>query len=124
MSRLCSLAVLGCLLPLALAPAAYAEGRPPDAGGTACTYRVAEAPPYDTPQGHVRVHYVGDPADRDSPAAASTRVGGVPDWIVSVGESFDPRGKPRGRSTLEAIVVFRNETGGGVRPAVVFQRSF
>jgi type II secretory pathway pseudopilin PulG len=44
--------------------------------------------------------------------------------IVSVGESFDPRGKPRGRSTLEAIVVFRNETGGGVRPAVVFQRSF
>jgi hypothetical protein len=89
MSRLGSLAVLGCLLPLALAPAASAEGRPPDAGATACTYRVAEAPPYDTPQGHVRVHYVGDPADRDSPAPASTRVGGVPDWIVSVGESAE-----------------------------------
>ncbi len=32
------------------------------------------------------MHYVADPADRDSPAAASTRVGGVPDWVVSVGE--------------------------------------
>ena len=89
MLRRCSLAVLGLLLPLALSPAARAEGRPPDAGGTVCTYRVAEAPPYDTPQGHVRVHYVADPADRDSPAAASTRVGGIPDWIVSVGESAE-----------------------------------
>ena len=86
MSRRRPLAVLGLLLTLALAPAARAEGRPPDAGGTVCTYRVAEAPPYDTPQGHVRVHYVADPADRDSPALGSTRVGGVPDWIVSVGE--------------------------------------
>ena len=86
MSRRRPLAVLGLLLALALAPAAHAEGRPPDAGGTVCTYRVAEAPPYDTPQGHVRVHYVADPADRDSPAPTSTRVGGVPDWVVSVGE--------------------------------------
>ena len=86
MSRRRPLAVLGLLLTLALAPAAHAEGRPPDAGGTICTYRVAEAPPYDTPQGHVRVHYVADPADRDSPAPASTRVGGVPDWVISVGE--------------------------------------
>ena len=86
MSRRRPLAALALLLTLGLAPAAHAEGRPPDAGGTVCTYRVAEAPPYDTPQGHVRVHYVADPADRDSPAPASTRVGGVPDWIVSVGE--------------------------------------
>ena len=86
MSRRRPLAVLGLLLALAFAPAAHAEGRPPDAGGTICTYRVAEAPPYDTPQGHVRVHYVVDPADRDSPAPISTRVGGVPDWVVSVGE--------------------------------------
>jgi hypothetical protein len=89
MLRRLSFAVLGFLLPLALSPAARAEGRPPDAGGTVCTYRVAEAPPYDTPQGHVRVHYVADPGDRDSPAAASTRVGGVPDWIVSAGESAE-----------------------------------
>ena len=50
-----------------------------------CTYRVPEAPPYDTPEGHVRVHYVADPADRDSPSPASSRVAGVPDWIVAVG---------------------------------------
>ena len=50
-------------------PRAHADGRPPDASGTVCTYRVAEAPPYDTPQGHVRVHYVADPADRRQPVA-------------------------------------------------------
>jgi hypothetical protein len=86
MSRPRPIAVLGLLLALVLAPVAHADGRPPDAGGTICTYRVAEAVPYDTPQGHVRVHYVADPADRDSPAPAATRVGGVPDWVVSVGE--------------------------------------
>ena len=68
---------------------AHADGRPPDASGTVCTYRVPEAPPYDTPQGHVRVHYVADPADRDSPALASTRVAGVPDWVVAVGEAAE-----------------------------------
>src|SRR4029077_16963646 len=89
MSRCCLVGVLGLLLSLAGAPADRADGRPPDASGTVCTYRVPEAPAYDTPQGHVRVHYVADPADRDSPAAASTRVGGVPDWVVSVGESAE-----------------------------------
>ena len=89
MSRCYLVGVLGLLLSLAGAPAARADGRPPDAGGTVCTYRVPEAPPYDTPQGHVRVHYVADPADRDSPALASTRVGGVPDWIVEVGEAAE-----------------------------------
>ena len=54
-----------------------------------CTYRVAEAPPYDTPQGHVRVHYVADSGRPDSPALAATRVAGVPDWVVSVGEAAE-----------------------------------
>jgi hypothetical protein len=89
MSRPCLFAVLGLLVTLATAPLARADGRPPDASGTICTYRVAEAPPYDTPQGHVRVHYVADPADSDSPALVSTRVGGVPDWVVAVGEAAE-----------------------------------
>ena len=84
---------LGVLGPAARARARARRprggARPPDAGGTVCTYRVAEAPPYDTPQGHIRVHYVADPADRDSPAPTSTRVGGVPDWIVAVGEAAE-----------------------------------
>src|SRR4029077_12791669 len=92
MSRCCLVGVLGLLLSLAGAPADRADGRPPDASGTVCTYRVPEAPAYDTPQGHVRVHYVADPADRDSPAPASTRVGGVPDWIVAVGEAAERAG--------------------------------
>ena len=65
---------------------AQADGRPSDASGTVCTYRVAEAPPYDTPQGHIRVHYVADSADPASPALTATRVAGVPDWVVSAGE--------------------------------------
>lgn len=89
MSRRCVLGVIGLLVTLASAPLARADGRPPDASGTVCTYRVPEAPPYDTPQGHVRVHYVADPADRDSPALASTRVGGVPDWVVAAGEAAE-----------------------------------
>jgi hypothetical protein len=89
MWRRCSLRLLALGLSLVAAPAALADGRPPDAGGTVCTYRVAEATPYDTPQGHVRVHYVADPADPDSPALTSTRVGGVPDWIVSAGEAAE-----------------------------------
>ena len=89
MSRRCLVGVLGLLAGLALAPLAHADGRPPDASGTVCTYRVPEAPPYDTAQGHVRVHYVADPADRDSPSTASTRVAGVPDWIVAVGDAAE-----------------------------------
>lgn len=89
MSRLRLAGLLVLLVSLASAPAARADGRPPDASGTVCTYRVPEATPYDTPQGHVRVHYVADPADRDSPAPGSTRVGGVPDWIVAVGEAAE-----------------------------------
>jgi hypothetical protein len=89
MSRRCLLGVIGLLMTLASAPLAHAEGRPPDASGSVCTYRVPEAPPYDTPQGHVRVHYVADPVDRDSPALASTRVGGVPDWVVAAGEAAE-----------------------------------
>ncbi|HET6171062.1 MAG TPA: hypothetical protein VFD90_00565 [Gaiellales bacterium] len=89
MSRRCLVGVLGLVLSLAAAPLARADGRPPDASGTVCTYRVPEAAPYDTPQGHVRVHYVADPADRDSPASASTRVGGVPDWVVAAGEAAE-----------------------------------
>jgi hypothetical protein len=89
MSHRCLVGVLGLLLSLGAAPLARADGRPPDASGTVCTYRVPEAPPYDTPQGHVRVHYVADPADPDSPSLASTRVAGVPDWIVSVGEAAE-----------------------------------
>jgi hypothetical protein len=54
-----------------------------------CTYRVPEAPAYDTPQGHLRVHTSPIPPTRDSPALASTRVGGVPDWIVAVGEAAE-----------------------------------
>jgi hypothetical protein len=83
------LGLLGLVLSLAAAPAARADGRPPDASGTVCTYRVAEAPPYDTPQGHVRVHYVADPADPDSPSLASTDVPGVPDWVVFAGEAAE-----------------------------------
>jgi hypothetical protein len=89
MSRRRLVGVLGLLAGLAVAPLAHAEGRPPDASGTVCTYRVPEAPPYDTAEGHVRVHYVADPADRDSPPAAASRVAGVPDWIVSVGEAAE-----------------------------------
>ncbi len=80
------LGMLVAVLALAVAPFAQADGRPSDASGTVCTYRVPEAPPYDTPQGHIRVHYVADPADSASPALTSTRVAGVPDWIVSAGE--------------------------------------
>src|SRR3954454_11014203 len=83
------LGVLAVVLSLAAPAVAHADTRPTDAIGTVCTYRVPEAPPYDTPQGHVRVHYVADPADRDSPAPTITRVGGVPDWIVAVGEAAE-----------------------------------
>ena len=76
MWRRCLVGVLGLLSLGAMAPLAHADGRPPDASGTVCTYRVPEAPPYDTPEGHVRVHYVADPADRDSPSPASSRVAG------------------------------------------------
>jgi hypothetical protein len=89
MSRRCLVGVLGLLLSLMAAPLARADGRPPDASGTVCTYRVPEAPPYDTPQGYVRVHYVADPADRDSPSLTSTLVAGVPDWVVEVGEAAE-----------------------------------
>jgi Tfp pilus assembly protein PilX len=44
--------------------------------------------------------------------------------IIAVGEAFDPRGRPRGRATIEAIVFLRNQPGGGVRPIITFQRSF
>jgi hypothetical protein len=84
-----SLAALGLALSLALVPSAQADGRPPDAAGTVCTYRVPEAPPYDTAQGHVKVHYVADRADRDAPQPASTRVAGVPDWVVAVGDAAE-----------------------------------
>ncbi len=83
------LALLGLAAALVLAPSAQADGRPPDAAGTVCTYRVPEATPYDTPQGHIRVHYVADPADRDAPDLASTRVAGVPDWVVAVGDAAE-----------------------------------
>jgi hypothetical protein len=43
--------------------------------------------------------------------------------IFAVGESFDAGGKPRGRATIEAIVFFRNEPGGGLRPIITFQRT-
>jgi hypothetical protein len=86
MSRRPLLGPLVLALVLAAAPGAHADGRPPDASGTVCTYRVAEAAPYDTPQGHIRVHYVADPADPASPALSSTRVAGVPDWVVSAGD--------------------------------------
>ena len=89
MSRRRLLALLILALSLAAVPAARADGRPPDASGTVCTYRVPEATPYDTPEGHIRVHYVADPADGDSPALASTRVAGVPDWIVATGEAAE-----------------------------------
>jgi hypothetical protein len=89
MSRRCLVGVLGLLLSLAASPSAHADGRPPDASGAVCTYRVPEAPPYDTPQGHVRVHYVADPADPDSPPPAATRVAGVPDWVVAVGDAAE-----------------------------------
>jgi hypothetical protein len=89
MSRRWPLPTVGLALALLVAPGARADGRPPDAAGTVCTYRVAEAPPYDSPQGHVRVHYVADPAERDSPALGSTRVTGVPDWVVSIGEAAE-----------------------------------
>ena len=81
--------LLVVVLALAAPALAHADGRPPDASGTVCTYGVPEAPPYDTPQGHVRVHYVTDPASPDSPAPTSTRVAGVPDWIVSTGEDAE-----------------------------------
>jgi hypothetical protein len=83
------LVLLALVTALAAAPAARADGRPTDASGTVCTDRVPEAPPYDTPEGHVRVHYVADPADGDSPSPTSTRVAGVPDWIVSAGEAAE-----------------------------------
>jgi hypothetical protein len=89
MSRRRLLAFLGVALSLAVVPSAHADGRPPDAAGTVCTYRVPEAPPYDTPQGHVRVHYVADPADPDAPRPASTLVAGVPDWVVAVGDAAE-----------------------------------
>ena len=43
--------------------------------------------------------------------------------IIAVGESFDAAGKPRGRTTIEAIVFLQNEADGGVRPVITFQRS-
>ena len=89
MSRLSLLAPLVLALSLALAPSARADARPTDPGGTVCTYRAPEAPPYDTPQGHVRVHYVADAGDADGPAPASTLVGGVPDWVVEVGDAAE-----------------------------------
>jgi hypothetical protein len=89
MSRRRLLGVLGLALSLAAVPSAHADGRPPDAAGTVCTYRVPEAPPYDTPQGHVRVHYVADASDRDAPRPTSTRVAGVPDWVVSAGDAAE-----------------------------------
>jgi hypothetical protein len=81
--------LLGLALSLAVVPCAHADGRPPDAAGTVCTYRVPEAPPYDTAQGHVRVHYVADPADPDAPKPGSARVTGVPDWVVAVGDAAE-----------------------------------
>ncbi len=60
--------VVVLLVALASAPGALAAGRPTDASGTACTFAVPEARPYDTPEGHVRVHYVADPASPHSPA--------------------------------------------------------
>ena len=44
--------------------------------------------------------------------------------VIAIGEAFDPRGKPRGRATIEAIVFLQNQPGGGVRPIITFQRSF
>jgi len=44
--------------------------------------------------------------------------------VIAVGEAFDPRGKPRGHATIEAIVFLQNQPGGGVRPIITFQRSF
>jgi hypothetical protein len=89
MSHRRSLAALCLALSLAFVPSAQADGRPPDAAGTVCTYRVPEALPYDTPEGHVRVHYVGDPSDPDAPSPVSTQPGGVPDWIVAVGAAAE-----------------------------------
>jgi hypothetical protein len=89
MSRRRLLAAFALALSLGLAPSAHADGRPPDAAGTVCTYRVPEAAPYDTPAGHIRVHYVSDPADPDAPKATSTRVAGVPDWVVAVGDAAE-----------------------------------
>jgi hypothetical protein len=83
------LALLGLAVALVVTPGAQADGRPPDAAGTVCTYRVPEATPYDTAQGHIRVHYVADPADRDAPNPTSTRVPGVPDWVVAVGDAAE-----------------------------------
>src|SRR5664279_2852187 len=89
MSRRRLLALLALVPSLALAPAAHADGRPPDAAGSVCTYRVPEAPVYGTPAGHFVVHYVADPADPDAPSPASTRVAGVPDWVVEVGDAAE-----------------------------------
>jgi hypothetical protein len=89
MSRRRLLAAMGLALSLAVVPSAHADGRPPDASGTVCTYRGPEATPYDTPQGHIKVHYVADPSDRDAPAPGSTRVAGVPDWVVAVGDAAE-----------------------------------
>jgi hypothetical protein len=44
--------------------------------------------------------------------------------IIAVGEAFDPRGKPRGHATIEAIVFLQNQPAGNVRPIITFQRSF
>lgn len=89
MSRRRLLALLALVPSLALAPAAHADGRPPDAAGSVCTYRVPEAPVYGTPAGHFLVHYIADPADPDAPSPASTRVAGVPDWVVEVGDAAE-----------------------------------
>jgi|tagenome__1003787_1003787.scaffolds.fasta_scaffold20890947_2 hypothetical protein len=86
MSRRRQLGPLVLALALAACPAARADGRPSDANGTVCTYRIAEAPPYDTPQGHVRVHYVAGASDPASPSLTATLIAGVPDWVVSAGE--------------------------------------
>src|SRR3954470_13353136 len=83
------LGVLAVVLSLAAPALAHADTRPTDAIGTVCTYRVPEAPPYDTPQGRVRVHYVADASSGDSPSPASTRVAGVPDWVVGGGEATE-----------------------------------
>jgi hypothetical protein len=84
-----ALGLVVAALSLLAPPLAHADGRPPDASGTVCTYRVPEAVPYDTPQGHVRVHYVADPSSADSPALTATRVAGIPDWVVSTGEAAE-----------------------------------
>jgi Tfp pilus assembly protein PilX len=44
--------------------------------------------------------------------------------VISVGEAFDPSGRPRGHAAIEAIIFLQNLPAGGVRPIITFQRSF